>query len=157
MDILLLAVGRTGTGFVRDGIAEYVGRLKRYIPFSFVELPDVRSTRSMTEQRQKDMEGELILSRINSCDLVVLLDEHGREYSSMEFSAYMEKTMASGKKRVVFVVGGPYGFSNDVYARADSKMSLSRMTFNHEMVRMFFVEQLYRAMTILRHEPYHHE
>ncbi len=157
MEVLLLAVGKTKTGFVCDGIAEYVGRLRRYVPFSFVELPDVRVTKTMTEQRQKDLEGELILSRLNSGDFVVLLDEHGHEYSSMEFSAYMEKTMASGKKRALFVVGGPYGFSKDVYARADSKISLSRMTFNHEMVRMFFVEQLYRAMTILRHEPYHHE
>jgi len=157
MEIILLAVGKTKTGFVCEGIGEYVGRLRRYVPFSFVELPDVRVSKTMTEQHQKDMEGELILSRLTSGDFVVLLDERGREYSSMEFSAYMEKTMVSGKKRVVFVVGGPYGFSKDVYARSDAKLSLSRMTFNHEMARMFFVEQLYRSMTILRHEPYHHE
>ncbi len=157
MDILLLTIGKTKTRFVCEGIDEYTGRLKRYVPFSLLELPDIRTTKTMTEQRQKEQEGELILSRLTPGDFVVLLDERGREYSSMEFASYMEKTMASGRKRVVFVVGGPYGFSQEVYARADAKLCLSRMTFNHEMVRMFFVEQIYRAMTILRHEPYHHE
>lgn len=157
MEIILLAIGKTKTGFVNDGIREYSDRLKRYVPFTLVELPDVRTTKTMTEQIQKNQEGNQILAFIKSGDFVVLLDERGHEYRSVEFATYNEKMMASGRKRIVFIVGGPYGFSSDVYARADSKLSLSRMTFNHEMVRMFFVEQIYRAMTILRHEPYHHE
>lgn len=156
MDILLMTVGRTRIDFVARGLAEYTGRLKRYVPFDMTELPDVKASRSMSEQQQKDREGEMILQKINPADFVVLLDERGREYSSVEFAGYIEKLMASGRKRTVFVVGGPYGFSEAVYARADAKLSLSRMTFNHEMVRMFFVEQIYRAMTILRGEPYHH-
>ena len=127
------------------------------MPFDILELPDVRATKSMTERMQKIREGELILEKILPSDHVVLLDERGREYSSVEFSAYIEKLMASGRKRTVFVVGGPYGFSEEVYTRANAKLSLSRMTFNHEMIRMFFVEQIYRAMTILRGEPYHHD
>lgn len=157
MDILLLTIGKTRTQFVADGIKEYTKRLSRYLPFDILELPDVRATKSMTERMQKIREGELILEKILPSDHVVLLDEHGREYSSVEFSAYIEKLMASGRKRTVFVVGGPYGFSEEVYTRADAKLSLSRMTFNHEMIRMFFVEQIYRAMTILRGEPYHHD
>ena len=143
-----MTVGRTRIDFVARGLAEYTGRLKRYVPFDMSELPDVKASRSMSEQQQKDREGEMILQKINPADFVVLLDERGREYSSVEFAGYIEKLMASGRKRTVFVVGGPYGFSEAV--------SLARMTFNHEMVRMFFVEQIYRAMTILRGEPYHH-
>lgn len=157
MDILLLTIGKTRTQFVADGIKEYTKRLSRYLSFDILELPDVRATKSMTERMQKIREGELILEKILPSDHVVLLDERGREYSSVEFSAYIEKLMASGRKRTVFVVGGPYGFSEEVYTRADAKLSLSRMTFNHEMIRMFFVEQIYRAMTILRGEPYHHD
>lgn len=157
MDILLLTIGKTRTQFVADGIKEYTKRLSRYLPFDILELPDVRAIKSMTERMQKIREGELILEKILPSDHVVLLDERGREYSSVEFSAYIEKLMASGRKRTVFVVGGPYGFSEEVYNRADAKLSLSRMTFNHEMIRMFFVEQIYRAMTILRGEPYHHD
>lgn len=157
MEIELLTVGRTLTGFVNAGIAEYEKRLKHYIPFSIVSLPDIRNTRSLTESRQKEMEGEQILGRIQPSDFIVLLDERGREYTSMEFSGFIEKLMLSGRKKIRFVVGGPYGFSDAVYSRADSKLSLSKMTFNHEMVRLFFTEQIYRAMTILRGEPYHHE
>lgn len=152
-----MTVGKTRTGFVAEGIGEYTGRLRRYLPFEAIELPDVKATRALDPRQQKEREGAMILDKINPADFVVLLDEKGREYSSMEFASYIEKLMASGRKRVVFVVGGPYGFSPDVYARADAKLSLSRMTFNHEMVRMFFIEQIYRAMTILRGEPYHHE
>lgn len=157
MDIVLYAIGRTRSGYVNEGIAEYCARLSRYIPFQFIEIPDVRTTRAMTTDIQKIREGELILDRLTSSDFVVLLDEHGREYTSMGFSEYMQKLMASGRKRLVFVIGGSYGFSKPVYERADAKLSLSKMTFNHEMVRMFFVEQIYRAMTIMRGEPYHHE
>lgn len=157
MDVVLMTVGKTRTSFVTEGIKEYTGRLMRYLPFEIIELPDVKTTRSFDAFRQKEREGEMILDKISPADFVVLLDEKGREYSSVEFAAYMEKLMASGRKRVVYVIGGPYGFSQNVYERADAKLSLSRMTFNHEMVRMFFIEQIYRAMTILRGEPYHHE
>lgn len=157
MEIELLAVGKTTIKFVVDGIAEYTGRLKHYVPYSIVPIPNVRNAGRITEERQKELEGEAILSRLANSDFVVLLDERGREYSSIEFSSFLEKQMVSGRKKVVFVVGGPYGFSPAVYDRADSKLSLSRMTFNHEMVRLFFTEQVYRAMTILRGEPYHHE
>lgn len=157
MDVVLMTVGKTRTSFVTEGIKEYTGRLMRYLPFEIIELPDVKTTRSSDAFRQKEREGEMILDKISPADFVVLLDEKGWEYSSVEFAAYMEKLMASGRKRVVYVIGGPYGFSQNVYARADAKLSLSKMTFNHEMVRMFFIEQIYRAMTILRGEPYHHE
>lgn len=157
MDIELITVGKTTIDFVQKGIAEYAGRLRHYVPFRIVELPDARKGKGISAEKQKELEGEIILSRLQPSDYVVLLDERGREYSSIEFSAFVEKQMIAGRKRLVFIVGGPYGFSEAVYSRGDSKLSLSRMTFNHEMVRMFFTEQIYRAMTILRGEPYHHE
>lgn len=151
-----MAVGRTNIDFVRKGIDEYLRRLAHYLPVEAKIIPDVKRTSGLTEVKQKELEGNAILSAVQPSDRVILLDEKGREYSSEEFAAFMEKQMSSGVKRLVFVVGGPYGFSPEVYSRADGKLSLSRMTFNHEMVRMFFVEQLYRAQTILRGEPYHH-
>lgn len=151
-----MTVGRTRTSFVNEGIAEYKCRLTRYVPFSLMELPDVKTSRSMTESRQKDREGIMILEKILPSDFVVLLDERGREYTSEGFSDYLQKLMAAGRKRTVFIIGGPYGFSKQVYDRADALLSMSRMTFNHEMVRLFFIEQIYRAMTILKGEPYHH-
>ncbi|MDE5789628.1 MAG: 23S rRNA (pseudouridine(1915)-N(3))-methyltransferase RlmH [Muribaculaceae bacterium] len=157
MEIELLTVGKTTIKFVSEGIDEYLKRLKHYIPYRITPLPDIKKNASLGAERQKEAEGELILAKLISSDYVVLLDERGREYSSIEFSGFIEKQMIAGRKRVVFVVGGPYGFSKSVYDRADSKVSLSRMTFNHEMVRLFFTEQVYRAMTILRGEPYHHE
>lgn len=157
MDILLLTVGKTRSPFVIAGIDEYMRRLTRYVSFSMAEIPDVRASKAMSEQVQKEKEGTLILDRLSASDFVVLLDEKGNEFTSVEFAGYMQKVMTSGRKRMVFVVGGPYGFSSNVYARGNAKISLSRMTFNHEMVRMFFVEQIYRAMTILRGEPYHHQ
>jgi len=157
MKLLLVAVGRTTMDIVRRGVDEYLGRLSHYLPVEVRIIPDVRRSSSLTPQRQKEMEGEALLAAVQSSDRVVLLDENGREYSSREFAAYCERLQASGARRVVFIVGGPYGFSPAVYERADSKLSLSRMTFNHEMVRLFFVEQLYRAQTILRGEPYHHD
>lgn len=157
MDIELLTVGKTGIKFVTDGMEEYAGRLKRYINYSIFCLPDVKKTSALTEKQQKEAEGEMILSRLQKSDYVVLLDERGREYTSMEFADFLQKQMLAGRKKLVFIVGGPYGFSQSVYARADTKLSLSRMTFNHEMVRLFFTEQVYRGMTILRGEPYHHE
>lgn len=157
MEIELLTVGKTTIRFVEDGIAEYSKRLKHYIPYSIKSLPDVKNASKMDQAKQKEAEGEKILDTISNSDFVVLLDERGKQYSSIEFSAFLEKQMISGRRKVVFVVGGPYGFSQSVYDRADSLLSLSKMTFNHEMVRLFFTEQIYRAMTILRGEPYHHE
>lgn len=151
-----MAVGRTSIDFVRCGIDEYLKRLAHYIPTEVKIIPDIKRTSALTEAKQKEQEGAAILSAVQPSDRVILLDERGKEYTSEEFASFMEKHMASGVKRLVFVVGGPYGFSQEVYNRADGKLSLSRMTFNHEMVRMFFVEQLYRAQTILRGEPYHH-
>lgn len=157
MEIELLTVGKTTIRFVEDGITEYSKRLKHYIPYSIKSLPDVKNASKMDQAKQKEAEGEKILDTISNSDFVVLLDERGKQYSSIEFSAFLEKQMISGRRKVVFVVGGPYGFSQPVYDRADSLLSLSKMTFNHEMVRLFFTEQIYRAMTILRGEPYHHE
>lgn len=157
MDITLLTVGKTTTPYIVAGIEEYMRRLKRYVPFSMVPLPDIRNTRNLSEEQQKLAEGRLILDFLTPSDLVILLDERGREYTSRKFAEWVERSMASGRKRLVFVVGGPYGFSKDVYDRAEGKISLSQMTFSHEMVRLFFVEQIYRAMTILRNEPYHHD
>ncbi|MDE6006534.1 MAG: 23S rRNA (pseudouridine(1915)-N(3))-methyltransferase RlmH [Muribaculaceae bacterium] len=156
MEIALMTIGKTSIPFVKSGIEEYNKRLKRYINFSIIELPDLKAKVS-SELQQKQKEGELILDKTSSSDYMVLLDENGKEYTSMEFAGYLEKLMILGKKRIVFVVGGPYGFSEAVYTRADTKLSLSRMTFNHEMVRLFFIEQIYRGMTILRGEPYHHQ
>ena len=154
---MLLTIGRTNIGFVKDGIAEYTKRLKHYMPFRIEELPDVKIHAKRSEPEQKNAEGEMILSKLQQGDHVVLLDERGREYRSIEFAERLQRIMAGGFRRCVFVVGGPFGFSKSVYDRADEMLSLSKMTFNHEMVRLFFTEQIYRAMTILRNEPYHHE
>ncbi|MDE7440852.1 MAG: 23S rRNA (pseudouridine(1915)-N(3))-methyltransferase RlmH [Muribaculaceae bacterium] len=157
MEIELLTVGKTTIKFVNEGIEEYTKRLKHYIPYKITPLPDIKKNASLGAERQKEAEGEMILSKLQNSDYVILLDERGREYTSIEFSSFLEKQMVAGRKKVVFVVGGPYGFSPSVYERADGKVSLSKMTFNHEMVRLFFTEQVYRSMTILRGEPYHHE
>ncbi len=158
MKILLMAVGRTTSEIMRRGIDLYKDRLKYYdAPVEIKIIEDIKGAKSLTQQRQKELEGESILRNVTPSDRVVLLDENGREFTSREFAAFVDKQMVSWVKRLVFVVGGPYGFSDAVYARADSKLSLSRMTFNHEMVRLFFIEQLYRAMTIRRGEPYHHD
>jgi len=157
MKITLAVIGKTEVGFVRQGIEEYVKRLQHYVPFNIQYIGDVKGTRNMSEAQQKAAEGRALLSTLENSDHVVLLDEHGTERTSMDYSQWLQRRMASGTKRLVFVVGGPYGFSPDVYDRANEKISLSKMTFPHELVRLIFVEQLYRAFTILRHEPYHHE
>ena len=157
MKITLAVIGKTEVGFVRQGIEEYVKRLQHYVTFNIQYIGDVRNTRNMSEAQQKTAEGKALLATLEASDYVVLLDEHGSERTSMDFSQWLERRMASGSKRLVFVVGGPYGFSQDVYQRANEKMSLSKMTFPHELVRLIFVEQLDRAFTILRNEPYHHE
>lgn len=157
MEIVLLTVGKTTTSYIRTGIEEYEKRLRRYIPFRMVSVPDTRTGSKTTPELQKKSEGEKILSELEPSDMVTLLDERGELPTSVGFSQFLNKGMLTGKKRHVFVTGGPYGFSKAVYDRADSLLSLSRMTFSHEMVRLFFVEQVYRAMTILRGEHYHHE
>ena len=157
MKLLLMAVGKTTQPIIRQGIDQYLGRLRHYLPVDIEIIADVKRTAALTFEKQKEMEGEAMLRRIEPGDRLILLDENGKEMTSREFAQFMEKQMASGIKRLVFAVGGPYGFSPAVYERADSKLSLSRMTFNHEMVRLFFAEQLYRAQTILRGEPYHHD
>ena len=157
MKITLAVIGKTEVGFVRQGIDEYVKRLQHYVPFNIQYIGDVKGTRNMSEPQQKTAEGKQLLAALETSDYVVLLDEHGTERTSMDYSQWLERRMASGSKRLVFVVGGPYGFSPEVYDRANEKISLSKMTFPHELVRLIFVEQLYRAFTILRHEPYHHE
>lgn len=157
MDIVLLTVGKTGTSYVKTGMEEYCRRLRRFIPYKIIELPDVKKAGKISESEQKCAEGELILKSIGDSDLLILLDERGKEFTSMEFASYLEHLMNSGRKRALFVIGGPYGFSEAVYSRADGKISLSRMTFNHEMVRLFFTEQIYRGISILNGLPYHHE
>ena len=152
MRITLLVVGKTTDTHIELLIQEYQKRLAHYIPFNIQVIPELKNTKALTPEQQKQTEGELILRTINSSTDLVLLDEHGKEFRSIEFADYVQKRMD-----VVFVVGGPYGFSEAVYERANGKISLSKMTFSHQMVRLFFVEQLYRAMTILRGEPYHHE
>lgn len=156
MKITLLVVGKTTDTHIELLIQEYQKRLAHYIPFNIQVIPELKNTKALTPEQQKQTEGELILRTINSSTDLVLLDEHGKEFRSIEFADYIQKRMSSGRD-VVFVVGGPYGFSEAVYQRANGKISLSKMTFSHQMVRLFFVEQLYRAMTILRGEPYHHE
>ena len=157
MKITLLTVGKTTDSTLSGAISKFCDRISHYVDFEINVVPDLRSTKGLSESQQKKKEGVAILGMIKSSDRVVLLDERGKEYTSREFSELLQKRMSASDKRLVFVVGGPYGFSDDVYERADAKMSLSKMTFPHEMVRLFFVEQLYRAMTILRGEPYHHD
>ena len=157
MKILLLVVGKTSTGFVRVGMEEYAGRINRFMPFEIKVIPDIKTTRKLTENAQKEAEGIQILAQIQPTDHVVLLDEHGKEMTSREFSSFIEQKAQTVQKNMIFVVGGPYGFSQAVYERANSLLSLSRMTFPHELVRLFFTEQIYRAITISRNMPYHHD
>ena len=156
MNITLLVVGKTTDSHIEALIQEYQKRLTHYLPFTLQVIPELKNTKALTSEQQKQAEGELILRTITPATDLILLDEHGKEYRSIEFADYIQKRMSSGRD-VVFVVGGPYGFSEAVYQRANGKISLSKMTFSHQMVRLFFVEQIYRAMTILRGEPYHHE
>lgn len=152
-----MAIGKTTTKYIQEGIELYKKRLTHYIPFELKLLPDVKATKALTMERQKELEEEIFMSSINSGDYVVLLDERGKEMTSRDFSVYINKKMSVVPKNLIFVIGGPYGFSQGMYDRAQEKLSLSKMTFSHEMIRLFFVEQIYRAMTILRGEPYHHD
>lgn len=157
MKIILTSVGKTDDRFLAQIIEEYRKRVNFYIPFEVKNVPDVKNTKNLSEKEQRVLEGNAILKTLQAGDYVVLLDDKGKQYSSTKFAQFIEKKMHSTAKRLVFVVGGPYGFSDEIYARANEKLSLSRMTFTHQMVRLVFVEQLYRAFTILRNEPYHHE
>lgn len=157
MKIVLLTVGKTSAKNIAAGIDMYVGRLSHYVGFEMVCVPDLKSTSSLSPGQQKVREGQGILGNLAAGDRVVLLDERGDMLSSRDFARRVEQSMLAGVRRLVFVVGGPYGFSPEVYARADAKVSLSAMTFPHDLVRLVFVEQLYRAMTILRGEKYHHD
>lgn len=156
MKITLLVVGKTTDARLESLIGDYMGRLRHYIPTEWQVIPELRNTKSLSPDQQKQAEGELILRALSSNTDLILLDEHGAEYRSVELAQYMQKKMSSGRD-LTMVVGGPYGFSEAVYARANGKLSLSKLTFSHQMVRLLIVEQLYRAMTILRGEPYHHE
>lgn len=157
MKITLLTIGKTEDNYLREGIDKYIKRLKHYVNFKIVELPDIKNTKSMSEDQQKAKEAELIMKNITNTDHVILLDERGQEFSSMQFAGLFNKKMVGSIQHVVFVIGGPYGFESTMLNRADEKLSLSKMTFSHQMVRLFFLEQVYRAFTIIRGEPYHHE
>lgn len=156
MKISLLVIGKTDEAYLQKGLEIFLKRIPHYILFEMKIIPDIKNSKNLSEEQQKEKEGELILQQILSSDELFLLDEQGMEVSSIDFARFLEKKMLSGIKRLVFVIGGPYGFSENVYARSTGKMSLSKMTFSHQMVRLIFTEQLYRAFTILKGEPYHH-
>lgn len=157
MNIKLLAIGKTDDKNLQTLIEQYQKRLSFYVKFDLEVIPDIKNAKNLSEAQQKEKEGELILSKITPTDQLILLDENGKSFSSVGFSDYLQKKMNSGVKTLVFVIGGPYGFSDMVYQKANGKVSLSEMTFSHQMVRLFVVEQIYRAFTILRNEPYHHQ
>lgn len=156
MQIKLIAIGKTDNKNLIALLDDYTKRLGHYIRFEFEVIPDLKKVKHLSESQQKDKEGELILAKTQNSDVLILLDENGKQMDSVAFSRYLQKHMNSGIKTLIFVIGGPYGFSDAVYKRANGKLGLSKMTFSHQMVRLFFVEQLYRGFTILRNEPYHH-
>ena len=157
MKIKLLAIGKTDNKNLIQLIDEYQNRLKHYIKFELEIIPDIKNVKNLSEVQQKEKEGNLILSKLKNTDQLVLLDDKGKDFTSIEFSKYLQKKMNSGIKQLVLVIGGPYGFSEAVYKKSQGKLSLSKMTFSHQMIRLFIVEQLYRGFTILKNEPYHHE
>ena len=157
MKICLIYMGKTEFGYLTDGIDVFIKRLKHYIPVEVSVIPDLKKTKGLPVSERKRLEGEVILKQVKNDDVLVLLDENGDQYTSTGFAGFLQTQMNSGAKRLVFVVGGAFGFSPDVYQRARYTLSLSKMTFSHQMVRLFFVEQLYRAFTIIKGEPYHNE
>jgi len=157
MKVVLVLIGKTDEKYLDTGIQKYIERLKHYIPFEMKLIPDLKKTKNLSEEQQKNKEGELILQQFQPGDEIILLDEGGKQFTSREFAGFVEQKLLKGIKRLVFVVGGPYGFSKDIYSKSDGKLSLSKMTFSHQMVRLIFAEQLYRAMTILKNQPYHHD
>ena len=157
MKIVLLTVGKTEDAYIREGIDKFVKRLKHYTRLEITDLPELKNTKALTQEQQKSKEAELILKKITVTDHVVLLDEKGLEFSSVQFADYLDKKAIGSVQTLVFIIGGPYGFDATVYQRANAQLALSRMTFSHQMVRLFFVEQLYRALSIIKGEPYHHQ
>lgn len=157
MKITLLTIGKTEDKYLIEGIEIYLKRLKHYILFKIKEIPELKNTKSLSREQQKSKEAELIFKNLNSTDHVILLDEKGKELSSIQFSGFLNNKMVGGLQNLVFIVGGPYGFNEDIYDRCNDKISFSKMTFSHQMIRLFFAEQLYRACTILKGEPYHHD
>lgn len=157
MKIKLLAIGKTDNKALLSLMDEYQQRLKHYIKFEFEVIQDIKNAKNLSESQQKEKEGELILSKLQPTDELVLLDENGSQFTSVEFSNFLQKKMNAGTKQLVLVIGGPYGFSEAVFATASGKISLSKMTFSHQMIRVFVIEQFYRAFTILKNEPYHHQ
>src|SRR4051812_7438830 len=157
MKITLLSIGKTEDAYIKEGIDKYLKRLKHYTKLEMAELPELKNTKALTQDQQKTKEAELLLKKISPTDFVILLDEKGAELTSSQFAAYLDKKAITSTSSLVFVIGGPYGFEASIYQRANDKISLSRMTFSHQMVRLFFAEQLYRAYTIIKGEPYHHE
>lgn len=157
MNIKLIAIGKTDNKQLQSLMDDYQKRLSFYVKFDMEIISDIKNVKNLSELQQKEKEGELILSKITPTDQLILLDENGKNFSSMEFSTELQKKMNSGVKTLVYVIGGPYGFSESVYQKAQGKISLSKMTFSHQMVRLFFIEQLYRGFTILKNEPYHHQ
>lgn len=157
MKMKLLAIGKTDNQQLIELVDMYQNRLKHYVTFNFEIINDIKKAKNLTEEQQKEKEGELILRKLQNSDILVLLDDKGKQFTSVDFSKYLQKKMNSGIKQLVLVIGGPYGFSEAVYKKAQEKISLSTMTFSHQMIRLFIVEQIYRAYTILKNEPYHHE
>lgn len=157
MNIRLLAIGKTDNKALQTLIDDYTKRLSFYVKFDLEIIPDIKNVKNLSEAQQKEKEGELILSKITPTDQLILLDENGKTFSSVGFSDFLQKKMNAGIKTLVFVIGGPYGFSETVYQKSQGKVSLSEMTFSHQMVRLFVIEQIYRGFTILRNEPYHHQ
>jgi 23S rRNA (pseudouridine1915-N3)-methyltransferase len=155
--IKLIVIGKTDQAYLQEGIQVYHKRIPHYLPFEYQLVPDVKNTRKLSEEQQKEKEGELILTQIKPGDELILLDEKGKSLRSTEFARFLEKKMLGGVKTLVFVIGGPYGFSDAVYQKAQGKVSLSKMTFSHQLIRLVFSEQLYRALSIINNEPYHHE
>ncbi|OAB78891.1 23S rRNA (pseudouridine(1915)-N(3))-methyltransferase RlmH [Cochleicola gelatinilyticus] len=157
MKITLLAIGKTDNKQLQTLIEDYTKRLRHYVSFDFEIIRDIKNAKNLSEDQQKKLEGEEILKRLTPSDQLILLDENGKSFTSEAFSKYLQKKMNSGLKQLIFVIGGPYGFSNEIYQRANGKIALSSMTFSHQMIRLFFVEQVYRGFTILKNEPYHHK
>lgn len=157
MKILLLVIGKTDEPYIETGLTKYISRIVHYAPFEVKVIADIKNRKALSEEQQKKAEGSLILAQLTDNDVIILLDENGKQFTSRQFSQCLERKMANSARRIVFVIGGPYGFSDEVYAKADEKISLSPMTFSHQMVRLIFLEQLYRAFTIIKGESYHHD
>lgn len=156
MKITLICIGKTDEDYLKNGIEKYLQRLRHYISFEMIVIPDIKKSKNLSQEQQKQKEAQLILKQLKNQDYVVLLDEKGNSYSSVGFSDFIQQRMNQGLSNLVFVIGGPYGFNQDLFNRANGMISLSKMTFSHQMVRLFFVEQIYRAFTIMKGEPYHH-